>query len=374
MFTHAHTLTLTLSHVHMGDRAHHPFASFAFYPLLSHADVRPLSDDVTRTRKARDPSHDCWLDLKHKEAHLPALYDQFPDAHDDIERFLSASNVLLMCTPLVILSKLFPVWFQHLMWKTVLAPFAKWAGQPALKVMRQLVKNKKLASFFSGLWIDTGCRPDTGTFFLMASVIRGLPREGGAYPRGGSQVMAQALIESIERNGGRALVNADVGQILVDPSTGAATGVQLKDKDRTIISATKGVVSSAGYTVTFKHLLPERVAKEHSIPVPLSVAPSAGFVMVNVGYKGDSKTFNIANTNVWHHPATKDGDIFEPLERFFNDPFSLTDEEGLPIMITFPSIKDQTYEAKHPGKLTCQMLVMAKWEWFEKWADDKAGG
>lgn len=105
MFTHAHahTLTLTLSHVHMGDRAHHPFASFAFYPLLSHADVRPLSDDVTRTRKARDPSHDCWLDLKHKEAHLPALYDQFPDAHDDIERFLSASNVLLMCTPLVIL-------------------------------------------------------------------------------------------------------------------------------------------------------------------------------------------------------------------------------------------------------------------------------
>jgi hypothetical protein len=75
----------------------------------------------------------------------------------------------------------------------------------------------------------------------------------------------------------------------------------------------------------------------------------------------------VENTNVWYHPATADGDIFEPLDRYFENPWSLTDEEGVPVFITFPSLKDQTYEQENPGKFTCQILCMAKWEWFEKW-------
>lgn len=34
---------------------------------------------------------------------------------------------------------------------------------------------------------------------------------------------------------------------------------------------------------------------------------------------------------------------------------------------------DQAYEAEHPGKLTCQILAMAKYEWFEKWEEESAG-
>ena len=100
-------------------------------------------------------------------------------------------------------------------------------GRPALEVMREICPDKKLASYFSGLWIDTGARPDTGTFFLMAAVIRGIPREGGSYPRGGSQKMAMALVETLERNGGRALVKAEVGEITIDATTGAASGAPL---------------------------------------------------------------------------------------------------------------------------------------------------
>ena len=100
--------------------------------------------------------------------------------------------------------------------------------------------------------------------------------------------MAMALVESLERNGGRALVYADVKEILIDPTTGAALGVEMANGDR--IAAKQGVVSSAGYAPTYKKLLPEGVAKKHGIPLPLSVPPSHGFVMVNCGFKG-SGTF-----------------------------------------------------------------------------------
>merc|ERR1711871_451815 len=79
--------------------------------------------------------------------------------------------------------------------------------------------------------------------------------------------------------------------------------------------------------------------------------------------------FGVKNENIWYHPSTPDGDIFEPLDRYFKDPLGLTDDELLPLFITFPSLKDQAYEAAHPGKMTCQVLAMAKWEWFEEWAE-----
>ena len=47
--------------------------------------------------------------------------------------------------------------------------------------------------------------------------------------------------------------------------------------------------------------------------------------------------------------------------------------QGIPLFITFPSLKDQTYETEHPGKFTCQILAMAKYEWFEKWEEEAAG-
>jgi all-trans-retinol 13,14-reductase len=38
------------------------------------------------------------------------------------------------------------------------------------------------------------------------------------------------------------------------------------------------------------------------------------------------------------------------------------------IMVTFPSIKDRGEAESHPGKTTCQILCMAEYAWFEKYA------
>ena len=71
------------------------------------------------------------------------------------------------------------------------------------------------------------------------------------------------------------------------------------------------------------------------------------------------------NTNTWHIPTNEDGDAFEPLARFFHEPLVGSAVKNMPVFITFPSLKDQEWSVKHPGKTSCQMLVMAEYSWFE---------
>ena len=80
---------------------------------------------------------------------------------------------------------------------------------------------------------------------------------------------------------------------------------------------------------------------------------------------------NITATNTWHIPTTPDGDAFAPMKDFFNDPLSGTPAElKAPTFITFPSEKEKGYAAAHPGKISCQMLIMAPYEWFEPLKDN----
>ena len=55
-----------------------------------------------------------------------------------------------------------------------------------------------LKSYLAGLWIDAGSRPDHMSFFLLAAISIGFPHVGGAYPDGGPEEMALALVEAIE--------------------------------------------------------------------------------------------------------------------------------------------------------------------------------
>jgi all-trans-retinol 13,14-reductase len=143
----------------------------------------------------------------------------------------------------------------------------------------------------------------------MASVFRGLPHEGGSYPVGGSQNMAAALTHTVVRSGGRVLVKANVLEIVVEG--GAVRGVVMDSGEK--IFANRGVISSAGYAVTFNKLLPKEVCDAYHMPQQPPVGQSAGFVMVNVGIKGTTTELQIPNANIWYHPVDEHGDILPPL-------------------------------------------------------------
>ena len=86
---------------------------------------------------------------------------------------------------------------------------------------------------------------------------------------------------------------------------------------------------------------------------------------LDVGIKGDADELGITNTNTWHIPVNPSMDAFEAIDAFFSRPLDVG-PIGIPAFITFPSMKDKEWSSKHPHKVSCQVLIMAHYDWFKK--------
>eukprot|EP00301_Raphidiophrys_heterophryoidea_P005546 c12316_g1_i2.p1 GENE.c12316_g1_i2~~c12316_g1_i2.p1 ORF type:complete len:600 (+),score=136.11 c12316_g1_i2:304-2103(+) len=300
--------------------------------------------------------NDAPFGFQNGDQHIHRLYKLFPEEKQGLDQYVETTSNILFSVRVFIFSKLFPLWLQPLYWKFVPAKYLP-SQETAKDFLERTIKSKKLRSYLCSLWIDSGGRPDEASFMLTGAVQRGLPLEGGYYPRGGSETMGRFLISTILQYGGRVFVQAPVKHILIDPKTNTANGVVLADGTRINASL---VISGTGYHNTFQHLVPEPICKSLSIPTKLSIRQSAGFLMCNIGINGTPEELDITNVNIWYLPVTKDGDIFAPMVKYFEDPIT----NDMPCMITWPSVKDSQSNKK--GKVTCQMLAMADNDWFDE--------
>eukprot|EP01060_Flectonema_neradi_P000726 TRINITY_DN10451_c2_g5_i1.p1 TRINITY_DN10451_c2_g5~~TRINITY_DN10451_c2_g5_i1.p1 ORF type:complete len:624 (+),score=131.35 TRINITY_DN10451_c2_g5_i1:71-1873(+) len=302
------------------------------------------------------------FNMKHKEAHFSEIYKMFPEEKAAIDKFKEISEYSIYMTQVIMVSRLLPKFLQSFFWSMIPKKWIEPQLETAEVVLNRITKNKKLIALLCSMWIDSGARPDKASFMMTACVFRGLPREGGCYPRGGSESLAGNLVPIIEEWGGRVLIDAPVAQIYINDE-GAAAGVYLKDG--TLIEAAQ-VVSGAGYSNTFSKLVPEEWTDKYSIPRNLNKS-SPGFVMANIGIRGNPEDLGIANTNLWRLPASADGCLFDAMRDFYADPHASSYDP--PSLITFPSVKDQGHE--NDGKVTCQILVLVDFEDFEEWKDEE---
>ena len=304
------------------------------------------------------------LDIKYKEAHLKELYAMFPEEKEAIDTFLMQSENSLRVCKCIVFARLLPKWGQNIFWKFVPASWLAYQSKTTHEGLSEITKNKRLISILASMYLDSGGRPDTSSFMLSSCVFRGLPKEGGCYPEGGSETLAESLVPIIEEWGGRVLIDAKVGEITFNENH-EANGVILADG--TTLEA-KTVVTGCGYHNTFKKLVSEEVTTKYNIPRHI-VGDSAGYVMLNVGLKGTPEELGIKNQNTWIIPTDKAGDLFGPMKKFYEDPFAEDAEIGA--LITFPSVKDQTSESK--GKTTCQILTIFDHDRFKQWEDQPHG-
>mmetsp|Transcript_42543 Transcript_42543/g.133317 ORF Transcript_42543/g.133317 Transcript_42543/m.133317 type:complete len:615 (-) Transcript_42543:439-2283(-) len=308
--------------------------------------------------------------VRQGEKHLGELYAKFPDEKDKIDAFIRLSDDMMLAVKKLLLVRLLPAWTRPLAWRLLFsATTIKNIRSSAKEVLGELGMSPELQTLLCGLWIDTGGRPDEASFMMTSSVFRGLAKEGACYPRGSSQVLAERLIPVIERYGGRVLVRAAVDTLIVED--GSCVGVRLQNGDEIFA---KQIVSSAGYHNTMQKLLPGEAAEAKCVPkqVP-GVKDSYGFVMLNVGLRGDPKKLGVTNANTWYNPVNEGPgghcDMWSPLDEYFADPFTAK-KGGWPMMVTFPSMKDRTWIQEHPDMVSCQVLALAKYEWFEAWKDE----
>lgn len=137
---------------------------------------------------------------------------------------------------------------------------------------------------------------------VMHAAVSGHYVQGAFYPEGGGQVLADRLVESIERHGGKVLLRAAVRRILIE--SGRAVGIELDNPHlgRRVVRAPV-VISNAD----LKRTILDLVGPEH-FPSALvrrtrrfQMAPALG--VVYLGLRRDLKAEGWPNANVWIYPS-----------------------------------------------------------------------
>ena len=99
------------------------------------------------------------------------------------------------------------------------------------------------------------------------------------------------------------------------------------------------------------------------------------FLWCRPGISGSPAELGVDNTNTWHVPVDSNDDAFPSLDDYFRNPLAVKGGfKGIPAFITFPGVKDKEWSKAHPGKTSCQMLMMAEHKWFAEAAARSPAG
>ncbi|XP_038610205.1 all-trans-retinol 13,14-reductase-like, partial [Tachyglossus aculeatus] len=297
---------------------------------------------------------------------------QFPGEEVAISEFMRLMKLSVTRVPLLAMLKMVPLWLASALIRSGilhwLSPVFRLAVSGHSAVVNGLTDNRHLRVVLSYLFY--GVPPCDSSFLINALMIHHYKR-GAWYPRGGASEIAFHMVPIIRAAGGAVLVRAPVVRILLSED-GRSRGVAVRRAGRDEVEIEAPVViSDAGIFNTYQHLLPPKARSHPGIRAQLSlVRPGMGSFLVFVGLRGDSAQLGLPSTNHWIY---LDGNLDSAMQRFA----SLSRDEvaaNIPMMfITFPSAKDPTYQLTHPGRSCMTLLTMARYEWFEDWADARPG-
>jgi len=226
------------------------------------------------------------------------------------------------------------------------------------EVLDELTDNDELKAVLSAQYGDYGLPPAEGSFAIQA-VVNKHYWNGGSFPVGGCERIAETIAPVIEQAGGQIAVRAGVEEILV--KDGKAYGVRMEDGSTLEAPI---IVSNAGYLNTMARLLPTKVQRSIGFKLEDAPKPSVSHVCLYIGLKGDLREMGIGSTNYWVY-AHNDHD--RSVREYLIDP-----SRPFPITyISFPSLKDPEWPDRYPGKSTIEMITLAPYEWFAKWEDTR---
>ncbi len=235
--------------------------------------------------------------------------------------------------------------------------FMRLAARTTRSVLEDLTRDQKLIAVLTGQWGDFGLPPAESSFAIHAMVANHY-FDGAYYPVGGASRIAQAIAPVIAATGGKILINAEVAEIVV--KNGRAVGVKMADG--AIIGAPI-VISDAGVMNTMERLLPRDVAeRRRAMPNPGALRPSIAHLCLYIGLRNTAEELGLPKGNFWVYPDERHEQTFAN---------ALADGDGpMPsAFISFPSAKDPDFIRRHPGHSTIEVLTLARWDTFARWAD-----
>src|SRR5690606_9945232 len=167
-------------------------------------------------------------------------------------------------------------------------------------VLVELTDDPQLRAVLVSQWGYYGSPPSRSSFAMQALVTRHF-QWGGYYPVGGSQAIAEALLQTVAANGGWTKIRADVEEILIED--GAAVGVRLRGRggaDGEVIRADR-IVSAAGVWATVERMLPPEYGEQDWARSVARLAPAPPHVCLYLGFEGDIRKAGAGAANKWFY-------------------------------------------------------------------------
>lgn len=292
-----------------------------------------------------------------REGFQEKLGEYFPSEKEAIARYVALVDETAGAARGFFMEKALPRFFSGLAGPFLRKKFLSYSDRTTWEVLSEITRNEKLLGVLTTQYGDYGLPPKKSSFAAHAMVARHY-FDGGNYPVGGSEAIAESILPVIEKSGGQVLIKAEVDEILV--RGGKAFGVRLVNGDE--IQA-PWVISDAGVPNTFGKLIPGEIAKAKGLLDRLKkVEPSCPHISLYLGLKESSEGLGLPKSNFWIYPGY-DHDL--NLERYVRDAAA-----PLPVTyISFPSAKDPAWDSKHPGRATIEAVGFVPFDWFEKWSD-----
>jgi all-trans-retinol 13,14-reductase len=288
-----------------------------------------------------------------------ALKGYFPQEARAIDRYFEKLRAFNRTTAFYFAERILPPLVARLAGPLLRAPFLRYSRQTTRQVLERLTQNRELLAVLTGQYGDYGLPPSQSSFAIHAMVASHYLR-GACYPVGGSGRIAATIVPVIESAGGVVRVSAEVAGILVD--RGRAVGVRMAD-GREIRAPI--VVSDAGLLNTFGRLLPEDAAERAGMSAILRKArASSGHLCLYVGLRHSDAELGLQGTNLWIYPDADHDANADRYLRNLDAPLPLT-------YISFPSVKDPTFQERYPGRATIEVLTAAPFAPFAPWADSR---
>lgn len=285
------------------------------------------------------------------------LCSYFPEEQKAIDAYLELIFSLASAAKGYFGAKALPPLLSKVAGPFMAGKFLKLARKTTLEVVSSLTQNQKLIGLLTAQYGDYGLPPAQSSFAIHAMVVKHY-LDGAAYPVGGSGKIAEEILPVIRQSGGDVLVRAEVKEVLIRGNQ--ACGVKLANGDE--IEA-KQVISDAGFLNSVSKLLPREVSDKSGLYEKINqVKPSTAHLCIYVGIHESGESLKLPKANDWIYPGY---DHDRNLADYLRDP-----EQAPPPVtyISFPSEKDPSWASRFPGKSTIEVIGVAPFEWFSKWA------
>ena len=305
--------------------------------------------------RLKTPGLDISVPQKDPAAYIQLLTEHFPEEDEGIRGFVE--EMIGIANEIDTLSRnkgrfiklFFPLQYRKL-WNVRNKTLADLIGD--------YIRNPDLQHVLGSLWGYYGLPPSKLSGFYYANATGSYLRNGSYYIKQRSQDLSDAMVESIESQGGRVLFDTQVQKIVLN--NGAVQGIEMDD-GKTLPA--RAVVSNASALSTFEQMLPANAVSADYRAKLNSYKPSISSFLVWLGVnqelKDKIKAFS-THVSSGHNPeadyqACMQGDI----------------EQASFSVCVYDNIFDG-YSS--PGTSTLQLLVLSGYEPWRKFESDYKDG